>query len=254
MNTRLLAITGLFFLATGVVRADIDARIDWAQRVDMGMAVSGVVEKLPVSVGMRVTKGDVLIELEQTPFTTALTEARAALAQAAGTRKETRRDFSQTQELYDRGLTSTVELENARLKKEASEAAYSAATARVQRAKYELSRSVLRAPFNGLVLAKKVEIGQAIVSTQQVQTVLSFAAEGAYVARGLVDSKDIKSLALGKKANVKVNGKSYPGTISALGLEPVAGSKPDKPRYEVTVRFQSGDALLRAGTEAEISF
>lgn len=244
----------LMMLASiGTARADIDARIYWGKRIDMGVPVSGVVAKVPVDAGMQVRKGDQLLVLEQTPFKTALIEAKAGVVQAAGKRKEARRDYDQTKELYDRGLISTVELQNAQLKKEASEAGYSAARAKLQRAQYELSNSVLRAPFDGLVLEKRVEAGQTLVSTQQVQTVLTFAATGDYIARGVVDGKEIKNLAIGQKATVKVNGKTFAGQISALGLEPVTGSKPSNPKYEISVRFHSSDVLLRAGTEAEIS-
>lgn len=254
MIERGIAVIGLFLVGMQMASADVDARIDWARRVELGMAVSGVVRQVPVEAGMRVKKGDLLLELEQTPFATALTEARAALAQAAGVRKEARRDHLQTSELYDRGLISGVELENAQIKKEASEAAYLAAQARLQRAKYELSRSKLHAPFDGLVLSKRVEAGRTLISTQQAQTVLTFAAASEYLARGLVSGKEIRDLSLGSPARVKVNGKTYTGNIIALGLEPVSGSKPDSPRYEISVRFQSTDVLLRAGTEAEIQF
>jgi multidrug efflux system membrane fusion protein len=254
MSTRLVLMAGLCLLVPASGLADIDARIFWAQRIEMGVPVSGVVEKVPVNTGMRLKKGEVMLVLEQTPFTTALTEAQAALVQAAGVQKESRRDYTQTQELYDRGLVSNVELENAKLRKEAGEAAYRAAMARVKRAKYELSRSVLRAPFDGLVLSKKVDVGETLISTQQVQTVLTFAAEGVYVARGLAGASDVKALSLGKKVTVKAAGNSFSGVIDSLGLEPVAESKPDKPRYEVAVRFLSNDVLLRAGTEAEIKF
>jgi RND family efflux transporter MFP subunit len=237
----------------GTARADIDARIYWGKRIDMGVPVSGVVAKVPVETGMKVSKGDELVVLQQTPFKTALVEAKAGAIQAAGARKKARRDYDQTKELYDRGLISTVELQNAQLKKEASEAGYSAARAKLQRAQYELSNSVLRAPFDGLVLDKRVEAGQTLVSTQQVQTVVTLAATGDYIARGVIDSKEIKNLAIGQKATVKANGKSFSGQISSLGLEPVAGSKPNKPQYEISVRFHSSDVMLRAGTEADIS-
>ena len=194
-----------------------------------------------------------MLELEQTPFKTALIEAKAGVIQASGARKEARRDYDQTKDLYDRGLISTVELQNAQLKKEAKEAAFSAAQAKLDRAQYELSHSVLRAPFDGLVLDKRVEAGQTLVSTQQVQTVLTFAATGDYVARGVVDGKKIRDLVIGQKATVKANGRSFSGQISALGFEPVAGSKPSNPKYEISVRFQSSDVMLRAGTEADIS-
>jgi len=254
MNKFWVGVALLLISGIGTARADIDARVYWGKRIDMGVPVSGVVAKVPVDAGMRVGKGDILLELEQTPFRTALIEAKASVVQASGARKEARRDYDQTKDLYDRGLISTVELQNAQLKKEAREAAYSAARAKLERSQYELSHSVLRAPFDGLVLDKRVEAGQTLVSTQQVQTVLTFAATGDYIARGVIDGKEIKNLVIGQKATVKANGKSFSGQISALGLEPVAGSKPSNPKYEISVRFQSSDVMLRAGTEASISF
>ena len=253
MNKFWLGVVLLLVTGVGTAHADIDARIYWGKRIDMGVPVSGVVASVPVAAGMRVGKGDKLLELEQTPFRTALIEAKAGVTQASGARKEARRDYDQTKDLYDRGLISTVELQNAQLKKEAKEAAYSAARARLERAQYELSHSVLRAPFDGLVLDKRVEAGQTLVSTQQVQTVLTFAATGDYIARGVVDGKKIKDLSIGQKATVKANGKSFSGQVSSLGLEPVAGSKPNDPKYEISVRFHSSDVLLRAGTEADIN-
>ncbi|MGW8248063.1 MAG: efflux RND transporter periplasmic adaptor subunit [Acidiferrobacterales bacterium] len=254
MNKFWVGVVVLLVSGVGNVRADIDARIYWGKRIDMGVPVSGVVAKVPVDAGMRVGKGDELLVLQQTPFKTAMIEAKAGVVQAAGARKIARRDYDQTKDLYDRGLISTVELQNAQLKKEAKEAAYTAARAKLERAQYELAHSVLRAPFDGLVLEKRVEAGQTLVSTQQVQTVLTFAASGDYIARGKVDSKQVKDLAIGQKATVKANGKSFSGQISSLGLEPVAGSKPNDPKYEISVRFHSSDVMLRAGTEASITF
>lgn len=254
MNKFWIGVVVLLLSGVGTARADIDARIYWGKRIDMGVPVSGVVARVPVDAGMRVGKGDELLVLQQTPFKTALVEAKAGVVQAAGARKIARRDYDQTKDLYDRGLISTVELQNAQLKKEAKEAAYAAARAKLERAQYELDHSVLRAPFDGLVLEKRVEAGQTLVSTQQVQTVLTFAATGDYIARGVVDGKKIKDLAIGQKATVKANGKSFSGQVSSLGLEPVTGSKPNDPRYEISVRFQSSDVMLRAGTEADISF
>ena len=141
MNKFWLGVVLLLVTGVGTAHADIDARIYWGKRIDMGVPVSGVVASVPVATGMRVGKGDKLLELEQTPFKTALIEAKAGVTQASGARKEARRDYDQTKDLYDRGLISTVELQNAQLKKEAKEAAYSAARAKLERAQYELSHS-----------------------------------------------------------------------------------------------------------------
>jgi RND family efflux transporter MFP subunit len=255
MNIRkqLMVTVGVILWVTALpARADIDARIYWGKRVAMGFTVSGTVDRVPVEAGTAAKKGEMLMSLEQTPFRTAVVEAKAALAQATGARKESRRDYTQTKELYDRGLLSTVELENAQLKKESSEAAFIAAQARLERAQYELSRSAIHAPFDGLVLSRNVSVGQSIVSTQQVETLLTFAARGEYVARGLVGSKTLRDVRIGDSATVKANGKTFSGKISAIGLEPVDSLQKGDPRYELSVRFNSADVLLRAGTDASI--
>lgn len=256
MNIRKHLITAVgvvLIVATSPARADIDARIFWGQRVAMGFTVSGVVERVPVEAGAAAKKGDMLMSLEQTPFRTAVVEAKAALVQATGTRKEARRDFAQTKELYDRGLLSNVELENAQLKQASSEAAFTAAQARLERSRYELSRSAMHAPFDGLVLSRNVHVGQSIVSTQQVETLLTFAARGEYIARGLVSAKALREAKIGDGASVKANGNKFSGKVSAIGLEPVDGTQKGDPHYEISVRFNAGDVLLRAGTEASIS-
>jgi len=253
INKHLVAVVGVaLFAATLPVHADIDARIFWGQRVAMGFTVSGIVDRVPVEAGTAAKKGDMLMSLEQTPFRTAVVEARAALAQATGARKEARRDYAQTKELYDRGLLSNVELENAQLKRASSEAAYTATQARLERAQYELSRSAIHAPFDGLVLSRNVHPGQSIVSTQQVETLLTFAARGEYIARGLVGAKALREVKIGDGATIKANGKKFSGKVSAIGLEPADGFQKGDPHYEISVRFNAGDTLLRAGTEASI--
>ncbi|KPK10690.1 MAG: hypothetical protein AMJ68_08465, partial [Acidithiobacillales bacterium SG8_45] len=102
----------LLLVASATMAAGFDGRVEWARRVAMSVPVSGIVD----STGQPIKKGQMLLQLEQTPFVTELVEAKAARDQAAGSRHEARRDYKQTKELYDRGLISNVELENAKLK------------------------------------------------------------------------------------------------------------------------------------------
>lgn len=255
MNYQSRAITGLVALmwSLSAQAADVDARIYWGERLEMGVAVSGVIEIVAVDTGQRVNKGDVMLQLEQTPFLAALAQAQAAFTRAKGQRRKAQRDHTHTQELYDRGLVSNDELENYRLKKTAAEADYKAALARLKQAQYDLSHSKLVAPANGWVLGRYVVPGQSIVATDEAKTALVFATHGKYVARGLVGGKKLAELSIGQKATVKVRGNKFEGTITSLGLEPV-NPKADKPKYEISVRFQAGKVLLRAGNEAGINF
>jgi RND family efflux transporter MFP subunit len=248
-NTKLVLSVMLLVVSSAAMAAGFDGKVEWARRVAVSVPVSGIVESITVDTGQQIKKGQVLLQLEQTPFVAELAEAKAARNQAAGDRREARRDYKQTKELYDRGLISNVELENAELKSKRANAAWSAAGARLMRAEYNLGHSRLVAPFDGWLLGRNAEVGQTIISTQQAQTLLVIAAANEYLARAEVSGKKLRDLKIGDRAKVEVGGKSFAGTITVLGLEPVAGNY-----YEVAISFNSGGELLRAGQQAEVKF
>jgi multidrug efflux system membrane fusion protein len=229
-----------------------DGAVAWAQRVELGVPVSGVVESVSVQAGDRVKKGQMLMELEQTPFISELERARARRTEAGTGQRLANRNLKQSKELYDRGLNSTDELEDAQLQKRRADAAVLAARARVRRAEYDLQHSAIRAPFDGWVLRRQVEPGQSIISTQQSQVLLVLAAAGRYVAQVRVEGKTIAGLEVGGTARVKVGGHSYDGKIRSVGLEPLGDTA--GVLYPVSVEFNSGDMRLYAGQKASVSF
>jgi RND family efflux transporter MFP subunit len=248
---RLLFALCVGLLGTATAHAT-DGTVQWAQRVELSIPVSGVVQTVAGRPGDRVKKGQVLIELEQTPFTTELDQARAAHVDADTKLRVADRDLHQAQELYARALNSTDELEDAKLQKKRADAAVEAARARVRRAKYELDRSIARAPFDGWILRRQVEPGQSIISTQQASVLMVVAAADRYVARVQVSGDTVAHLNVGDSAQVKVDGRSYDGKIRSIGLEPETDTA--VARYPVAVEFNSAGARLYAGQKASVSF
>lgn len=233
--------------------ADVDARIEWARRVELGIPVSGVVGTINAETGTKVSKGALLVQLEQIPFTAAVRQARAAVTRAENERRVAQRDLAQAQELYDRGLLSNNELEDAKLGLGSASAALDAARAQRTTAQYTLDRSTIRAPFDGWILDRRVEVGQSIVSTDQAPVALVIAAANEYVARAVVDADRVGELKLGTPARVTAGGKQFEGVVRAVGLEPVADAD-GKARYAVSVAFDSKGVRLVAGQKGEIDF
>lgn len=236
------------------IAASLDAKVEWAERVSLSVPVSGIVSQVTVETGQNIKPGQILLRLDQDPFKTALQEAKAKKSQAASNRYEARRDLKQTKELYERGLISNVELENAQLKSDRSNAAWDVARATVSTAKYKLAHSQIVAPFDGWVLQRKVEIGQSIISTLQAQILLVVAASNSYIARTRVPGNEMTKLKRGTDVKVKVGSKIYKGKVWQLGLEPVRPRTGRTAFYELGVKFNSEGRLLRAGQNAEIKF
>lgn len=122
-----------------------------ADKLELTTRVSGVVETVLVKPGQRVKKGAVLLRLDRTVLQARLEEAQAEHARAQADEAEAKREQGRAQELYDRTVSSTSELEAAQLRYARAKAALSAAQARRVIAQKNLADAELKAPFGGVV-------------------------------------------------------------------------------------------------------
>jgi HlyD family secretion protein len=83
--------------------------------VTVGTQVSGIVSKLYVDYNSVVKKGQVIAELDKTNLTSELNTAKANLASAQSTLNYEQANFNRYQTLFDKGLVSANDYENARL-------------------------------------------------------------------------------------------------------------------------------------------
>ncbi|WP_157966360.1 efflux RND transporter periplasmic adaptor subunit [Oceanibium sediminis] len=144
--------------------------------------VSGVAAEVPLQVGDRVAKGDVLasldtellrIQLAQAEAEVQIAKAGLAVAQAQLERAES--SFRRAETLQANATISDVQLEDrASAYAEAiggnqqGMARVQAAEAALARARYELTNAIVRAPFDGVVLELKTEVGQFVSAGSQV--------------------------------------------------------------------------------------
>ncbi len=167
MNQRMVAIValaGLSLLGSGPLRA--------ADKVELTTRVSGVVESVLVRPGQRVKKGAVLLRLDRTILQARLEEAVADHARAQADVADAKRDQGRAQELYDRTVSSTSELEAAELRYTRAQAALSAAQARRTIAQKNLADAELKAPFDGVVSAIPGGAGTVVAADCQPQPLI----------------------------------------------------------------------------------
>lgn len=199
-----------------LVAAIHEGSIEWARKADLGLPVSGIVTRIDADTGDAVRKGQALVRLDATPFEAAEREAQAALVRREVEQREAERDHEQAKELYARTVLSTVELENAEMKLTRARAATESARAALEQAQYQRRHSVLRAPFDGVVLARDIEVGETVVSTLQAKTLITLAARGEYIARVRLARSEAASLRSGAPATVIVGEQRYAGRIKSV--------------------------------------
>lgn len=124
-----------------------------ADRVELSTRVSGVVEEVLVSPGQKVKKGERLLRLNKVIYQAKVDEASAELERARADEADARRDQDRVQELYNRTVSSTTELDAAKLRHVRAKSTLIALEARLTVAKKNLADSELKAPFDGVVAA-----------------------------------------------------------------------------------------------------
>lgn len=144
----------------------------WAADIALTTRVSGVVDQVLVKAGQRVSKGTVLLRLDNTILQARFDEAAAELARAQADEADAKRDLERMQELFDRTVSSTTELDASNLRYTRAQAALSAAQARRVIAQKNLSDAELRAPFDGVVSAVPGAPGTVVAADCQPRTLV----------------------------------------------------------------------------------
>ena len=142
----------------------------------------GIVSKIHVSDWARVRKGDPLLSVDTREGEVVLQKAQAALemaraglleAEAAGSRAD--REFDRALRLLDAGLVTRQGMDDARTQREAAAARIAAARAQVTAAQEDvaqirtrLGKAVIRAPFDGIVSERLVNVGDLVGEMQKI--------------------------------------------------------------------------------------
>jgi RND family efflux transporter MFP subunit len=146
--------TGLTVKSQGKVQA--------AQQVNLSAPVAGIVSWVSPSLeaGGYVEQGQTLIRLDAGDYETAMARAQAGLQQAQAEAEHAQAELQRIRNLAEQRLVSQAELQNAERGDAVAQARLADAEAGVRQAQMDLERTRVHAPFNAMVQAKEVEVGQ----------------------------------------------------------------------------------------------
>jgi multidrug efflux pump subunit AcrA (membrane-fusion protein) len=141
-------------------------------RADLRAEVSAMVIKVHKENGEAVRKGDVLVTLDSSVLRDNLNSAEESLRAAAQSLDGAERQYQRIKSLQAQGMVSMQGLEESEVKRNAAQSEHVASKARVAAAKQQLERTEVRAPFNGVVSARKASAGDtAQIGKELIQVI-----------------------------------------------------------------------------------
>jgi HlyD family secretion protein len=234
--------------------------------VEVGAEVTGRVTKVFVDVNDRVTKDQVLVELDTEQLQARVDESQAQLrsaqasqANSSATVKEAESKAVRAREMHQRGLISDQDLESAeatlaraKAAVQTSAAQTTVASASLKSAKTTLGKAIIRAPMDGIVLARTVEVGQTVTAGFQTPILFTLARDLKDMQLEIdVDEADVGSVKEGQAATFVVD--AYPkrvfrSSLVKLGNLPKAGTT--VVTYQATLTVDNPERLLKPGMTA----
>jgi HlyD family secretion protein len=237
--------------------------------VQVGSQVSGTIDSLNADFNSRVRKDQVVARLETSTFDARLSQARANLAAARANVEKARATVADMKQKYDRArelsaqsLLPAADLETASSNYEGAvasvrgaEAAVSQAAAAVQQAQVDLTHTVIRAPIDGVVVARNVDVGQTVAASLQAPTLFVIANDLSRMqVNASIDEADIGRVRPGQDVTFHVDAypnETFTGRVEQVRLQPITVQ--NVVTYNTLIAVDNPGQRLMPGMTATVS-
>lgn len=178
--------------------------------------VEGLVEEFPVRVGDAVKKGQVLARLRTKQLDLEKKAIEAELEESEARESLAVKEFGRAKELFDAQIVARDELEAKEHELGAWQGRASRLKAGIERVEDEIERAVIHAPFDGVVLAERTQIGEWLGKGDPVVELMS--TDGLEV-RVDVPERYIRRFGKGARVGIafaSLDGKRVTGAVRAV--------------------------------------
>jgi HlyD family secretion protein len=244
--------------ATGTLRA--------TNTVEVGAEVTGRLVEIPVDFNDVVKPGTLLARIDPTTFqqdvrqaSARLASANAALEGARVSAREAATKLARAEDLAKQGLVSPQDLDTLRTAAARAKVDVAAAQAKVaeteaalEASRTRLEKTAILSPITGIVLNRKVELGQTVTAGFQTPVLFQLATDLAEMElTAAIDEADVGRIAEGLEATFTVDAfpnRTFPSRVSEV--RNVATTTQNVVTYEAILTTRNEDRTLRPGMTA----
>lgn len=244
-------------VAKGSISTTITATgtIEPVTSVEVGTQVSGIIDHIYVDYNSVVKKGQVIAEMDRKNLMSDLNTAQSNLASAKSALDYQESYYNRYKTLYDKGLISANDFENARNQYYQAKETYRSRQENVKTSQQNLSYATITSPIDGVILDKAVEEGQTVAagfSTPTLFTIAQDLTDMRVIAD--IDEADIGGVKEGQRVTFSVDAfpeDTFEGTVTQVRQQPTTES--NVVTYEVVIGAPNQDLKLKPGLTANVT-
>lgn len=266
-------LVGLFFLRRGkdkggdqyrteaVSRGNISATVNATgtlsavTTVQVGSQVSGIIAKLYADFNSQVKQGQLLAELDPTPFLQQVEQRQADVTKSRIDMANNQLNYNRQKRLGAAGLVAQSEVDSAKAAYDASRAQLAQSMATLKQAQTNLNYTKIYSPIDGQVVARQYDVGQTVAASFSAPTLFTIAKDLTKMqVQADVDQSDIGQIKAGEPVQFTVD--AYPeqqfrGQISQVRLN--ATVTQNVITYPVIIEVPNPEGKLRPSMTANVT-
>ena len=252
---------------TQVVEAS--GTINPVNTVSVGSTVSGLISAIYVDFNSKVTKGQLLAEIDPRTFQAtvdqnqaSMNSAEADLANREATLEMSEKTLRRYRNLYARSFIPKADLDQAEADYKSNLAQVNAAKAKISQTRAQYNQSLVNlnytkitAPVSGMIISREIDLGQPVAASFQAPELFTIAQDLEKMQIEVnVSEADIGDVKEGQEVTYTLDG--YPnsifnGKVTQVRISPTTVS--NVVTYSVIVTVDNKDLKLKPGMTANVS-
>ncbi len=249
------------FQTTPVTRGDIQQRVTASGTlsavvsVDVGSQVSGKIAELLVDFNTRVRKGQLVARIDPTVYEAALHQAQGELASTQAVLALKKLSLQRMQKLGSLKAVTQAEIDQAEAEAAQAAASVTIRQAAVQTAQANLGYCNITAPVDGIVISRKVDLGQTVNAAMSTPLLFTVAQDLRRMnITADVSEADIGQVQVGDAVDFTVDAfptEIFRGTVSQVRRAPITTQ--NVVTYATLIAVDNREEKLFPGMTADVS-
>lgn len=249
------------FETAAVIRGDIaqhvtaSGTLSAVVSVDVGSQVSGKISRLTVDFNSPVKQGQLVAEIDPTVYEAALRQAEGELASANANLALKRQNLERKKILVPIKAASQLDLDQATAEVAQAEASVAIRGAGLASARANLGYCKITAPVDGIVIERKVDLGQTVIAAMNTPVLFTVAQDISkmHIAAAISEA-DIGQVKEGQPVDFTVDAfpeETFPGIVTQVRKSPTTTQ--NVVTYVSIITVDNSAQKLFPGMTAEVS-
>ncbi len=227
----------------------VSGKIQASNSADLSTRMMGYVNKIHVNVGDKVTKGQLLVSINNADLQAKKAQVNAGITEATAAFNNAKKDYNRFQNLLADNSASQKEMDDMTANFEMAKARLEAANQMKNEINAQFAYSNITAPFSGVITSKNIESGDM---ANPGIPLISLESPGNFEVMAMVPETEISQIK--KDSEVAVLVKSINQTLTGKVAEVSTSAKNTGGQYLVKIALNKTEASILSGMFVTVQF